>query len=405
MSAGATLPAGFSGSFDHACGHRYVGDWIDENETAGCTIFPIWIEEHRRSSFNIYLSDIVCLQGTSGNVVQSIYVDAMQDFLNAGAHGASGMLEHVEFLLPACFSTQPNQVALERGGGLRRIICCGQQIAATEVNFVFQGNRDRTARPRLIQLTFKSGDGLDAGPDAGREGGNRVAGAQDAGGDPSGKPTKTRVGADYILDGQPKRPACVMGFDWNIFQMLQQCRTFKPGHVSTGSNDVVSFERAHWYGINTGDSQPRRESIEIARNGCKYILAIVKKIHFVDGGDDVTNSQKRGDISVPAGLRQQSFGGIDEDDCSVCGRGASGHVARVLLMTRRIGNDEFSPWSREVAIGNIDGDALLTFRPQTISEKREIDGAVRAVDATFHDGKQLVLKHGPGVIQQTPNQG
>ena len=95
MCIGAILSAGFSGSFDHACGHRYVGDWVNQNEAAGCTIFPIWIEEQRQSSFHIYLGNIVCMQGISGNIVQSAYVDAMQDFLNAGADRASSM----------CFST------------------------------------------------------------------------------------------------------------------------------------------------------------------------------------------------------------------------------------------------------------------------------------------------------------
>src|SRR5215510_11068704 len=115
MPVGATLSAGFGGSFDHAGSYRYVGDGIDENETAGCTIFPIGIEEQGQSSFDIYLSNIVYMQDVSRNIVQSVYVDAMQDFLNASAYRTSGMLQHVEFLLPAGFSTQPNQVALKRG--------------------------------------------------------------------------------------------------------------------------------------------------------------------------------------------------------------------------------------------------------------------------------------------------
>jgi hypothetical protein len=43
----------------------------------------------------------------------------------------------------------------------------------------------------------------------------------------------------------------------------------------------------------------------------------------------------------------------------VGGRGAGGHVARVLLVARRVGDDELAPVGGEVAVGDVDGDALL----------------------------------------------
>ena len=60
-------------------------------------------------------------------------------------------------------------------------------------------------------------------------------------------------------------------------------------------------------------------------------------------------------------------------------------------MTGRIRDDEFSFWSREVPVSNIDRDALLALRSQTIRQQREIDTvpsaafvfAARAFDLIF----------------------
>jgi hypothetical protein len=57
---------------------------------------------------------------------------------------------------------------------------------------------------------------------------------------------------------------------------------------------------------------------------------------------------------------------IDEDDCQVCGRRAGHHVAGVLLVTRRVRDDEAPPRRREVAIGDVDRNALLALGSETI---------------------------------------
>jgi hypothetical protein len=78
---------------------------------------------------------------------------------------------------------------------------------------------------------------------------------------------------------------------------------------------------------------------------------------------------------VPAGLVAHAVARVDQQDGGIGGRRAGGHVARVLLVSRRIREDEFAPRGREVAIRHVDGDALLAFRLQPVGEQREIDRA------------------------------
>ena len=75
-------------------------------------------------------------------------------------------------------------------------------------------------------------------------------------------------------------------------------------------------------------------------------------------------------------LLEDAFARIDENDREI-GRGcARDHVARVLNVSRRIGDDELTLRRREIAISHIDGDALLALGTQAIREQREIDLAV-----------------------------
>ena len=70
-----------------------------------------------------------------------------------------------------------------------------------------------------------------------------------------------------------------------------------------------------------------------------------------------------------ARLNLNSVSGVDQNDCEVTGRGARGHVPGVLLVTRTVGNDELSFARAEVAIGDIDGDALFTLTFEAIHQK------------------------------------
>jgi hypothetical protein len=108
---------------------------------------------------------------------------------------------------------------------------------------------------------------------------------------------------------------------------------------------------------------------------------------------------------VALGLLQHALARVDEDDRQVGGRRAGDHVARVLHVPRRVGDDERAPCGGEVAVGNVDRDALLALGAQAVDEQREVDHAAAAALGGLLDVLELVGQHLLGVEQQPPDQG
>ena len=104
-----------------------------------------------------------------------------------------------------------------------------------------------------------------------------------------------------------------------------------------------------------------------------HFLRVIDEVHLVDRDDKVLDTQQIGDEAVTLGLLDHTLARIDQNDGEVCCRGTSHHVAGVLNVARSIGDDEFALWRSEVAIGDIDGDALFALGLETISQQGEVD--------------------------------
>ena len=100
-------------------------------------------------------------------------------------------------------------------------------------------------------------------------------------------------------------------------------------------------------------------------------------------------------IGVPAGLRQHALAGIDQQHREIGGRGAGRHVAGVLLVAGRVGDDEVRAGGREIAVGDVDRDALLALGLEPVDEQREIDVlAGRAVAPRIGlKRRELIVEH------------
>ena len=106
------------------------------------------------------------------------------------------------------------------------------------------------------------------------------------------------------------------------------------------------------------------------------LLVVVDEIHLVDGDDEPRDAQQGGEQGVPAGLLDDAVSGVDEDDRQVGARHAGDHVARVLDVSRAVGDDEVAARRREVAVGDVDRDALLALGAQPVGEQGEVDVVV-----------------------------
>src|SRR2546426_116209 len=54
------------------------------------------------------------------------------------------------------------------------------------------------------------------------------------------------------------------------------------------------------------------------------------------------------------------------------------HVAGVLLVSGSVGDDELAPGRGEIAVGDVDGDALLALRLEPVGEQRQVEEIGRA---------------------------
>lgn len=156
--------------------------------------------------------------------------------------------------------------------------------------------------------------------------------------------------------------------------------------------------------VGERDALGKLQVIGLDRLENAFIEAV--EVHLVDGDDDMLDAQQRGDIAVTTGLGLHAVAGVHQNDRQVTGRRTGGHVAGVLLVARGVGDDEFALGRGEIAISDIDGDALLPLGLQAIHQQRQIDVITRGTGLlrVTGDGFQVILVDHLGVVQQTPDQ-
>jgi hypothetical protein len=108
---------------------------------------------------------------------------------------------------------------------------------------------------------------------------------------------------------------------------------------------------------------------------------------------------------VPAALLGQPVPGVHQDDRQVGSRSPGDHIPRVLDVPGRVGDDEFPPRRREIAVSHVDGDSLLALGPQAIGQEGQVRVIFAALLARALDRRELVLEDRLRVVQQPADQG
>src|SRR3546814_19954930 len=78
--------------------------------------------------------------------------------------------------------------------------------------------------------------------------------------------------------------------------------------------------------------------------------------------------------AVPPRLGQHPLARVDQDDGEVGGGRARHHVARILLVPRRVGDDELALFGREQAVGDVDGDRKSVVSGKSVSVRVDLGG-------------------------------
>ena len=293
--------------------------------------------------------------------------------------------------------------------GLRGVLDPGDQVAAADVDVVGEPDGDRHRRERLGDLLVEQVDGLDGRGHAAGQHDDLVTGLQDAAGDLTGVPAVVVVvvglRAYDVLHREAGVDQVAVGGDVDVLEVVHQRRAVVPRRVLRAGHDVVALEGRDRDHHEVGDRQLGRELPELVVDPLVGLLRPLDEVHLVDRQDEVGDPQQRQQHGVPAALLGQALAGVDEHEAEVGGRGAGDHVPGVLDVPRGVGDDELAGRGREVAVGHVDGDALLALGAEPVGQQRQVGVVVAARVAGGLDGLQLVLEDRLGVEQEPPDQG
>src|SRR5439155_17936589 len=118
-----------------------------------------------------------------------------------------------------------------------------------------------------------------------------------------------------------------------------------------------------------GDLELHGEGGEVGADGGEDLGVVVDQVHLVHAQHEVRDPQQRGDEGVAPALLQHPLARVDEDEGEIRGGGPGDHVAGVLHVAGGVGDDELAPGGGEVAVGDVDGDALLALGAQPVGEQ------------------------------------
>ncbi len=168
-----------------------------------------------------------------------------------------------------------------------------------------------------------------------------------------------------------------------------------PRHCRRRPADPVALERRDRYRGDGVQPDLVGERAVIGDDAREDILGVADKVHLVDRQRDMADADERHEVAVPTRLRQHTGARIDEDDCRVSGRGTRHHVARILLVAGRVGDDELAALRREIAVGDVDGDPLLALGRQPVDQQGKIDrAALRAEPFRIRlESRELILEN------------
>ncbi len=143
------------------------------------------------------------------------------------------------------------------------------------------------------------------------------------------------------------------------------------------------------------------EAVERRHQLLEALPRVLDQVHLVDRHDHVGDTEQGADEGVALGLLEHPAAGVDQHHRDVGRRGPGDHVARVLPVAGAVGDDEPPPRGGEVAVGDVDRDALLALGSQAVGQQREIEGSVAsAALARLCHLLELVLEHLLGVIEE-----
>ena len=189
------------------------------------------------------------------------------------------------------------------------------------------------------------------------------------------------------------------------FQDLEQARPGVPVGARGAVDDVVALQRRDRHGPQVRQAEVGGDRGEVGAHAGVDVGVEADQVDLVDGHHHVRHPQQRGHGEVAPGLLQDALAGVHQQHDGVGGGRAGDGVAGVLHVPGAVGQDEGPVGRGEVAVGHVDGDALLALGAQAVGQQGQVGVGEAAVARDPLDGVELVGEHRLGVVQQPADQG
>ena len=143
--------------------------------------------------------------------------------------------------------------------------------------------------------------------------------------------------------------------------MLNQCGAVIPARGGGFAGNIVAGQprNGNWRKVLNADFGGK--CFVVGHYLVEHSLVVIHQIHFVHCQYDMFYAQQMHQIAVTTGLRQNTLARIDQNNGEVCRRCAGDHIAGILLMPGRVGDNEFAFFGGKKPLSDIDCDALFAF--------------------------------------------
>ena len=210
---------------------------------------------------------------------------------------------------------------------------------------------------------------------------------------------------DHVLHREPGVDQVAVGADVDVLEVMQQRRALVPRRVRRVLDDVVAVQRRDRDEREVVDVELGRELGELLRRSRRSAasskstrsILLTHSTRCLTCSSDAITAWRRDCSSTPlrASISTSARSAVDAP---------GDHVARVLHVARGVGDDELALRRREVAVRDVDRDALLALGSQPVGEQREVRVVEAPVAARALDRLELVLEDLLRLEQEPPDQ-
>ena len=392
---------------NHADGGGVVRDRVYQDEGAGLLVRLVGVEEKFAGGRNAHLTYLVQLQMVGFEVLHRINVHLIFDGANLGTGRVRRLLDVELFRAVHRLLVHPDEHRLEVAAREGPVVRVYKHLATGDINLVLKRQRNALRGESLVELAVVGNNALHARSFSRRQGHDRIALADNTARHLAGEATEILVRAQNVLHRVTEIGVVAVQVDGHRLKEVEERRTGVPRRTLALFHHVIAVEGGKGDAHHVADAQRTDEAHIFIDYRVKYLLVETDEVHLIDRQDNMMDTEEGDEERVAACLGDDTRASVHEDDGKVGRRAAGNHVAGILLVPRRVGDDKLAVVGREVAVSHVDGDALLALGLETVEEEGVVNMVARITHtlAVALEGNQLVFVEFLAVEKQSTDQG